>query len=433
MYHARGFLGIALMILISWVVSSDRRRFPLKTVVGGLVLQFALALLVLKTPWGQAFFEWVGSLVTVLLRGADAGAKFVFGPLAGDDPHVTWSAVAGIKIMTTIIAVAALTSLGYHYGIMQQVVRAMSWVMTRVLGVTGAESLSGAANVFLGQTEAPLFVRPLLPTVTQSELMAIMAGGFANISVGVMAYYISLLGVDSHGIASGARMNEVARDLLTASLMSIPASFITAKIMIPPGDEARPTHMEKVIAPIETKNGIDAATTGASEGMMLAINVLAMLIAFIALITVVDAGLIAIGKWSMISPLVAKCGLKQLDLDGILGFTFSPIAWANGVEWKDCHVFGGLLGKSMATNEMIAYGSLSEMLRSGVMSQRSVTMATYSLCGFANFSSIGIQIGGIGSLAPTRRADLVRLGPRAMLAGAMATWMTGCIAGMLIP
>src|SRR5262245_8558459 len=190
MGHYRGLAGIAAMIFFSWLLSMNRRRFPLKTVIGGLLLQWVLALIVLRTYYGRAFFEWIGSLVTVLLRGADEGAKFVFGPLAGSDLHVTWSAVAGIKIMTTIIAVATLTALAYHYGIMQVIVRAMSWVMTRTLGVTGAESLSGAANVFLGQTEAPLFVKPLLPNVTQSELMAIMAGGFANISAGVMAFYV---------------------------------------------------------------------------------------------------------------------------------------------------------------------------------------------------------------------------------------------------
>lgn len=428
----RGLLGIGLMILISWALSSDRKRFPVKTVIGGLLLQWVLALLVLKTNAGRAFFESFGEVVTVLLRGADAGAKFVFGPLAGDDPRVTWSAVAGIKIMTTIVAVAAISALGYHYGIMQQIVRGMSWVMTRTLGVTGAESLSGAANVFLGQTEAPLFVKPLLPTVSRSELMAIMAGGFANISVGVMAYYVSILGVNEAGAPDNGRMVEVARNLLAASLMSIPASFITAKIMLPPGDESRPSHTQPVIAPITTKNGIDAATQGASDGMMLAINVLAMLIAFIAMITVVDSVLIWIGSWSVMAPVLSAMGLKTMNLDGLLGLVFAPIAWCNGVEWADCRTFGSLLGKSMATNEMIAYGSLSEIIKQHGMSDRSITMAMYSLCGFANLSSIGIQIGGIGSLAPERRGDLVQLGPRAMLAGAMASWMTGCIAGMLV-
>lgn len=432
MTQARGILGILALILIAWLLSSNRRRFPVKTVVGGLALQWALALLVLKTKPGKAFFEGLGNIVSVVLRAADEGAHFVFGPLAGSNPAVTWSAVAGIKIMTTIIIVATLSSIGYHYGILQRVVRGMAWVMTRALGVTGAESLAGAANVFLGQTEAPLLVRPFLSTLTRSELMAVMTGGFATISAGVMAYYVSVLGIDPAGHLDEARRIAMAGHLLTASLMSAPAAFIMAKIMIPPGEEARPTHGPAATAPVETLNGIDAATTGAAEGMKLAINVLAMLIAFVALIAVLDSALAALGRWSLLAPLVHAGGMKELSLDGILGLIFSPIAYLNGVDASDCRAFGGLLGKAMATNEMIAYGSLSELIKSGGISQRSIVMATYSLCGFANFSSIGIQIGGIGALAPNRRPDLVRLGPRAMLAGAMASWMTGCIAGVLI-
>jgi CNT family concentrative nucleoside transporter len=427
MAQARGLIGFLVLIGVAWLLSSDRRRFPLKTVIGGLALQWGLALLVLKTDSGRAFFDSIASLVAVILQGADAGAKFIFGPLAGDDPRVTWGGIAGIKIMTTIIAVATLSSLGYHYGVLQRVVRGMAWVMTRSLGVTGAEGLAGAANVFLGQTEAPLLVRPLLPSLSRSELMAVMAGGFATISAGVMAFYVSMLGG-----GDPQRTVEVARHLLTASLMSAPAAFVLAKIMIPPGVEAKPTHGPTTIPSPETKNGLDAATTGASEGMKLAINVLAMLIAFIALITIVDTGLIWIGGLAWISPVVTKMGLDRLDLNGLLGLLFAPIAYMNGIESNDCRSFGSLLGKAMATNEMIAYGSLSELIKSNGMSQRSITIAIYSLCGFANFSSIGIQIGGIGALAPSRRDDLVRLGPRAMLAGAMASWMTGCIAGILL-
>ena len=424
MHSYRGLIGIVALIGIAWLLSSNRRRFPVKTVIGGLLLQWLLALLVLRTEPGRGFFDAIASFVTVILRGADAGAKFVFGPLAGGDPQVTWSAVAGIKIMTTIIAVATLASLGYHYGILQQVVRGMAWVMTRMLGITGVEALSGAANVFLGQTEAPLLVRPYLSTMTRSELMAVMTGGFATISAGVMAFYVSLLGIGADGQTDPERMVMMARHLLTASLMSAPAAFVMAKIMIPPGEEARPAALEKVMAPRETRNGLDAATQGASEGMKLAINVLAMLIAFIALITIVDAGLIALGRTEFMSPLVAKMGLKELSLDSLLGILFSPVAWLNGVERADCRTFGSLLGKAMATNEMLAYGSLSELIKQNAMSQRSIIIAMYSLCGFANLSSIGIQIGGIGSLAPDRRGDLARLAPRAMLAGAMACWMT---------
>lgn len=430
--HLRGLTGVAVMCGIAWLLSSNKRRFPLKTVVGGFALQVLLAFLVLRTESGRAFFDAIAQVVTVILNGADQGAKFVFGALAGGDPGVPWQAVAGIKILTTIITVATLSSLGYHYGILQQVVRGMAWVMTRIMGITGPESLSGAANVFLGQTEAPLLVRPFLPTMTRSELMAVMSGGFATISAGVMAYYVTLLGIDSEGHASDVQKTIMARHLLTASLMSAPAAFMLAKIMVPPGDEARPTHLEKVITPIETRNGLDAAAVGASEGMKLAINVMAMLIAFIALIAVLDSGLAWIGRMQAVEPYVHAAGLQVLNLDGILGLLFSPIAYLNGIDWNDCRSFGGLLGKAMATNEMLAYSKLSDLIRGNGLSERSIVIATYSLCGFANFSSIGIQIGGIGALAPSRRNDLVDLGPRAMLAGAMASWMTGCIAGVML-
>lgn len=428
----RGLLGIVVLCLIAWILSSNRRRLPWKTVIGGLVLQWIFAWLVLRTEGGRAFFDGIASMVTVILRGADEGAKFVFGPLAGDQPGIAWKAVAGIKIMTTIIVVASLASLGYHYGILQRVVRALAWVLTRVLGVTGPEGLSGAANVFVGQTEAPFLVRPYLSNMTQSELMAVMTGGFATISAGVMAYYVSLLGVDSTGQPNDANMVTMARHLLTASLMSAPAAFVMAKIMVPPGDESKPAHGPVTMSAIETKNGIDAATHGASEGMKLAINVMAMLIAFIAIIKIVNIALGAIGRTELVSPFVADLGMKELDLDGILGLLLSPVAWMNGVEGSDCRTFAGLLGKAVATNEMIAYGTLSEIIQQGRMSERSIIMATYSMCGFANLGSIGIQIGGIGSLAPERRGDLVRLGPRAMLGGAMACWMTGTIAGFFI-
>lgn len=422
----RGLLGIGVLLTLAWLLSSNRRRFPWKIVIGGLVLQWVLAWIVLRTETGQAFFDGVGRVVTTILYGADEGAKFVFGPLAGDHPAVAWKAVAGIKIMTTIIIVATLSAVGYHYGVLQRVVTGMAWVMRRTMGVTGAESLAGAANVFFGQTEAPLLVRPYISRMTRSELMALMTGGFATVAAGVMAVYVSLLAGDDPRSAV-----TTARHLLTACLMSAPAAFVMAKIMIPERETPETAGKAKVALERETHNLIDAITHGASQGMRLAINVLAMLIAFIALIAVVDAALIAVGKWSVLAPAVEWMGLEQLDLNGILGLVFSPIAWLIGADGPDCRTFGGLLGKAMATNELIAYGSLGEIVRSGAMSERSIMLATYSLCGFANISSIGIQIGGIGGLAPSRRRDLVRLGPRAMLGGAMACWSTGCIAGVL--
>jgi len=426
MLFARGLLGIVALLLLAWLLSSDRRRFPWKVVLVGLALQWGLALLVLRTEPGRAFFDGVGYLVTVILRGADQGAKFVFGPLAGDHPDVAWKAIAGIKIMTTIIIVATLSSIGYHYGVLQRVVAGMAWVMRRAMGVSGAESLSGAANVFLGQTEAPLLVRPYIAGMTRSELNALMTGGFATVAAGVMAVYVSILSGDDP-----ARSVVVARHLLTASLMSAPAAFVMAKIMLPETQTPATSGVAKITLERDTRSLVDAITRGAAQGMTLAINVIAMLIAFIALIAVLDAGLIALGRLSFVAPAIEQLGMKQLDLHGILGLLFAPIAWLLGVDGPDCRTFGSLLGKAMAANELIAYGDLGGIVRSSGMSERSIIMATYSICGFANFSSIGIQIGGIGGLAPERRADLVQLGPRAMLGGAMASWCTGCIAGVL--
>ena len=423
----RGVVGIIGLLGIAWLLSSSRRRFPWKTVLVGLGLQWLLGLLVLRTGPGRAFFDGIGRLVTVVLHGADQGASFVFGPLAGGQLGVPWQAIAGIKIMTTIIVVATLSTMGYHYGILQRIVTAMAWVMRRAMGVSGAESLSCAANVFLGQTEAPLLVRPYISKMTRSELMALMTGGFATIAAGVMAVYISMLGGNDPD-----QMARVARHLLTASLMSAPSALMMAKIMVPERDTPLTSGAGPVVLQRETDNLVDAITRGASQGMTLAINVIAMLLAFIALVAVLDVGLVALGNLSFIAPGIRWIGLQQLDLNGILGLLFSPVAWMLGVNGADCRTFGGILGKAMATNEMVAYGSLTEIVRAGGMSERSIVMAIYSICGFANFSSIGIQIGGIGSMAPERRADLVRLGPRAMLGGAMASWCTGCIAGVLV-
>ena len=426
MVLARGLLGIGALLFFAWLLSSDRRRFPWKIVIGGLLLQWVLALLVLQTNAGRAVFDGIARIVTTVLYGADEASKFVFGPLAGDDPAVSWTAIAGIKIMTTIIIVATISSVGYHYGLLQRAVAFLAWGMKRFMGITGPESLAGAANVFLGQTEAPLLVRPYISGMSQSELMALMTGGFATVAAGILAVYVDMLGGDDP-----LRSLATARHLLTASLMSAPAAFVMAKIMVPEKETTATLRDADIALDRQTRSFIDAVTLGASDGMKLAINVLAMLIAFIALITIVDAALIWFGRLSAVAPLVTGMGLDQLDLDGILGLLFSPVAWLLGVDSGDCRSFGGLLGKAMATNELIAYKSLAEMEATGGMSQRSIIMAMYALCGFANFSSIGIQIGGIGGLAPDRRGDLVRLGPRAMLGGAMGCWMTGCIAGVV--
>ena len=368
---ARGLFGIGVLVLIAWLLSSNRRRFPVRMVVSAMALQWLLALLVLKTGPGRDFFDAIAHVVTAILRGADAGADFVFGPLAGNDPGVTWKAIAGIKIMTTIIIVATISSIGYHYGILQRVVSAMAWLMTRTMGVSGAEALSGAANVFFGQTEAPLLVRPYISGMTRSEIMAMMTGGFATVAAGVMAVYVEMLGQ-----GDPQRMVSVARHLMTASLMSAPAAFMLAKIMVPETGTPQTAGTVKVKLERETRSLIDAATTGAGEGMKLAINVLAMLIAFVAIIRVVDIALTALGHVSFMEPVVASMGLKELNLDGLLGLAFSPVAFLAGVDGGDYRTFGGLLGKAMATNELIAYSSLGQIIHDGGMSERSALIAT---------------------------------------------------------
>lgn len=422
MLLARGLLGIGVLLLLAWLMSSDRRRLPWKIVIGGMTLQWLLALAVLKTDAGRAFFDSIGRVVTIVLAAADEGMGFVVGPLAGNDP-----VLVGVKIMGTIIVVATVSSVGYHYGVLQSVVAALAWVMRRTMRISGAESLAGAANVFFGQTEAPLLVRPYISRMTRSELMSLMTVGFATVAAGIMAVYVGILSRDNSEIAVAT-----ARHLLTACLMSAPAAFVMAKIMVPETQTPETADAPHVVRERKTLNLLDAISTGAGDGMKLAINVLAMLIAFVALIAIVDMGLGFVGRWSILTPLLQKLSIEKLNLDAILGMLFQPIAWVVGVGGDDCRVFGGLLGKAMATNEVIAYQSLEKIVEGGGMSQRSITMAMYSLCGFANLSSIGIQIGGIGGIAPDRRADLVRLGPRAMLGGAMACWMTGCIAGVLV-
>lgn len=438
---ARGLLGMGMLLLIAWLLSSNRRNFPIKIVAGGLALQLMLAFLVLQTEWGRWPFDLIGRGVTAILAGCDAAAKFVFGPLAGSDPAVAWPAIAGIKIISTIIVFSTLSAIGYHFGVLQRVVAVMAALLTRVLGVSGAESLSGAANVFLGQTEAPFIVRPYLAGMTRSELMAVMTGGFATIAAGVMAVYIDFLSVGLGGAKDPEHAIGVARHFLTASLMSAPAAFVMAKIMLPETEKAATAGQVKIEKLIDSRNALDAATIGASQGMTLAINVIAMLIAFTALVYVIDASLRSLGQ-ALLPKLVAAStlaawnlvdarGVSTLSLQYVLGLLFSPLAYLIGVDAADRRAFGSLLGMAMATNEFLAYSSLSEMIRNGQVSERTVRLATYSLCGFANFASMGIQVAGIGSLAPTRRNDLVELAPRAMLGGAMASWMTGCIAGML--
>lgn len=426
MSELRALLGLTVFLLVAWLLSSNRRAFPWRTVAAGLALQFALASFVLKTTIGMTIFGAIGDLVTVLIAASDEGARFVFGNLVDSRPDA-WGFVFAAKALPTIIVFASLSAVGYHLGVLQKAVAAMAYVMKRLMRVSGAESLAAAGNIFLGQTEAPLLVRPYIPSMTRSELNAVMIGGFATIAGSLIAVYTSLLGHDDR-----AAMASFAQHLLTASIISAPAGLVIAKILLPEMEQPVTAGTVRLKLPRETVNVIDAAANGALDGLRLALNVAAMLIAFIAIIRLLDAALGALGRLDFMQPALRAMAVEQLSLDALLGLLFYPVAWLIGGPVDDCRPLASLLGRAMAANEFIAYRSLAEMISDGRLSPRAVQLSVFALCGFANFSSIAIQIAGIGAMAPDRRHDLARLGPRAMLGGALACWMTACVASLMI-
>jgi len=408
------FLGIPVLIGVAWLVlSTDRRRFPWRTVLWGVGLQLSFALLILWTPWGRALFDWLGRMVTLFLGFSQEGAEFLFGNIVKDEFRETFGFQFAFAILPTIIFVGSAMSIGYHLGIMQRVVRAVAWIMAKTMGTSGAESLSCASNIFVGQTEAPLVVRPFLQTLTRSELMAVMAGGFASIAGGVMAGYI-LLGIP-------------AKHLLAASMMSAPAALVFAKIMVPERGKPLTAGIVQMPEMPKSANVIDAAAAGARDGLKLAANVGAMLLAFIALIALINAILgWASGKFFDMGFMYFPSSLRD-----IFSVIFSPVAIVVGVPWKDAGEFGYLIGTQISVNEFVAYIELSKMIQAGAISERTITLATYALCGFCNFSSIAIQIGGISGLVPERRPELAELGLRAMFCGNLACLQTATIAGIL--
>lgn len=426
MGHWTGILGLAALVGVALLVSNNRRRVRPRIIIGGLLLQLLLAFLVLQVPQVQALFDGIAQAATRVLRFTDQGAEFIFGRQLYTEKSAGF--IFAIHVLPMIIFFASLMSVLYHLGIMQLLVRAMAFVMNRSMGVTGAESLAMAANVFVGQTEAPLVVKPYVSTMTQSELMTLMTGGFATIAGSVFAAYVAMLGGDDP-----AKCVLFAKHLLAASVMSAPAAFVISKIMVPETETSATAGDVAVRFERKSVNVLDAATTGASDGLRLAANVGAMLLALLALLAGVDYVLTAIGEWSWIKPALDWMGIESLNLKSILGLLFAPLAWALGAESGDVRAVGSLLGEKLVLTEFVAYGSLGEMIRGDhPLGERSTIIATYALCGFANFGSIAIQLGGIGSIAPQRRADIARLGLRAMFAGAMASFMTAAIAGMLL-
>ena len=410
--RAQPIVGAVVILGIAYACSADRRAIDVRTIGWGLALQVVIALVVLRTGVGRQVFSTLGDGINRLLGFAGVGAAFVFGPLG--DASVWGRAMTGalgpdgsqyavifaFQVLPTIIFVAALFAVLYYFGVMQLIVRVFAVAMHRVMRASGAESLNVAASIFMGQTEAPLTIRPYLPEMTRSELMTVMTSGMAHISGGIMAAYI-LFGIE-------------AQHLLTAVIMTAPGTIMMAKMFVP--ETEQPKTMGTVRLQVERTdvNVIDAAGRGTAEGLQLALNVGAMLISFLALVALVNALL----------------GLVGVSLQQIFGWGFAPVAWSMGVPWRDAPTVGNLLGTRMALNEFVAYSQLGPLKDS--LDPRSFTIATFALCGFANFSSIGMQIGGIGALAPNRRHDLARLGLRAMLAGTLANFMTATIAGFLL-
>lgn len=403
-----GILGILTMLALAFTFSTNRRAIRLKTVAWGLGLQFVFAVFVLRIDAGRIAFQKAGSAVTTLLGYAYAGSHFVFGDLANPGSPLGYFAFG---VLPTVIFIAAFFAVLYHFGIMQIIIRVFAWVMTRVMGASGAESLNVAASIFMGQTEAPLTIRPFLPDLTRSELMTVMTSGMAHVSGGIMAAYIAF-GIDP-------------KHLLSAVIMTAPGTLLMAKMLVPETEQAK-TAGKVVMSAEEEKtekeeNLLGAISRGTTDGLHLALNIAAMLISFLALIALTNGIMGGIHNHIRYFP---------HSLEQVFGYIFWPIAWVIGIPAHDCAAVGNLLGIRMVLNELVAFSQLGD--QKALLDARTVTIATFALCGFANLSSIGIQIGGIGALAPNKRGELARLGFRAMIAGTMANLMSASIAGMLL-
>lgn len=424
-----GFVGMLSMMLIAWLFSTDRRRVSWRLVAIGCGLQLVFALLVLKTAAGASVFAAGNDLINSLLSFSETGSRFVFGnlvdnqvPLSSTTPGASATAMVAntgamiaFRVLPTVLFFSALTAVLYHLGLLQRVVNVLAVVMQKTMGVSGAESLSTSANIFLGQTEAPLLVRPYLEKMTNSELCCIMTGGFATVAGGVMAAYVGML---------SSTFPDIAGHLMAASVMAAPATLVMSKLMVPETEVPHTNGGAELPNEKLDANVIDAATRGISEGLMLALNVGAMLIGFLALLALVNA--VIGGAFSVV-------GLPGITLERIFGYIGAPLAFLLGTPTDDVVAVGQLIGTKTVVNEFVAYLQLGQMVDAGtIVHGKSVVIAVYALCGFANFGSIGIQIGGLAALMPSRRGDLARLGLRAMTAGALASFQTAAVAAMVL-
>jgi CNT family concentrative nucleoside transporter len=399
------FVGLLVMIGIAYALSEKKKAIQWRTVITGILLQVVFGLIILKTDIGRNIFDTIGKGFNAILGYTTEGAKFLFGGLA--IPSDSLGFIFATMVLPTIIFMSALMSVLYHIGVMQKVVEVVARVMMWAMKTSGAESLAAAANIFVGQTEAPLVIKPFVGKMTKSELMCLMTGGMATVAGGVLAAYVGF-GID-------------AGHLLAASVMSAPAALVCAKLMVPEVEESVTAGVVKIDLPKVSANVVDAAATGASDGLKLAVNVAAMLLAFIALIAMLNGILSTLGGF---------VGFPNLTFEYIMGYLNAPIAWLLGVPWEDCLKVGSILGKKLVLNEFVGY--LDLVAAKGQISERSSIIATYALCGFSNFSSIAIQLGGIGTMAPEKRPVLAAYGMKSLIGGTLACYMTACIAGLFI-
>src|SRR6266849_4291353 len=399
-----GLLGLLTMLGLAYLFSTDRKSIRLKTVLWGLGLQLSFAFFVLKFEVGRSIFETAGFYVNKLLSYSYVGSEFVFGEIGKKVSSMGFS--FAFQVLPTIIFIAAFFALLYHIGVMQLIIRAAAWIMTRVMGASGAESLNVAASIFMGQTEAPLTIRPFLNKLTKSELMVVMTSGMAHVSGGIMAAYIAF-GIE-------------AKHLLTAVIMTAPGTLLMAKMLVPETEQALTAGKVQMPEMEKEPNVLGAISRGTIDGLHLALNVAAMLITFLALLALLNAMM----GWGH-----AHLAWFPSSLQQVFGWLFAPVAWVIGIPWKECGAMGNLLGTRMVINELVAFQQLGAI--KSTLDPRTFTIATFALCGFANFSSIGIQIGGIGALAPEQRGQLAKFGIRAMLAGTMANLMSAAIVGIL--
>ena len=406
MEQLTGIIGIIVLLGIAYLLSNNRKSINLNIIAWGLGLQISFAFIILKTPLGKALFSYLNVIIIKLISFADAGSDFLFKSFVPEVGYHLALVNFAFRALPVIIFFSSLIAVTYHFGIIQFIIKKIAFIMEKTMKTSGAETLSVSANIFVGQTEAPILIRPYISSMTKSELMTVMVGGFATVAGSVMALYVSWLN----------NIPSIAGHLLAASVMSAPAALMIAKIIYPETEKPKTFDSKNIDVNTTDTNAMDAIGRGATDGMKLAANVAAMLIAFISMVAMVNFIL----------------GYANTSLQEILGFIFKPIAWTMGIPWDEAKIVGTLMGEKIVLTELIAFGDLSNFIEQNLLSERSSIIASYALCGFANFGSIGIQLGGIGAMAPERRNDLSNLVIKAMIGGALASWLTASIAGILI-